>query len=332
MNPDSDASVPNSVLDLTKLNDDDFSLDDLANEYLQDKSSPSPSTEQSVTSTDSAECDTKLNDPNKNLLSSVPSTPGTHDLSPSLEDIMQIKSPLDSILFSNRLSSHDAADDADCIWKEESSELGKIFCTKIDQIETNVTKRISTCLFDRNLYDRVTHLVALLPKEYVRNSFQQFSVRPNAQNQQHRNQRYNNENRRPMHRPTFQQNLSNANSPSQRPANSQNYRQYPNPGGQFVDRRQQQQQQQNWYPTSQSSPSQSYNPRPQQPNRHSIGPPSAQHPGNHQQQQRTPQSGAQSGRHQNQGRNQQMSNDYQPNRRQRNQQQGSGGAGMCSYF
>ncbi len=163
---------------------------------------------------------------------------------------------LESILFSNRLSSHDAADDADRIWKEESSSFGQLFCTKPDEIQIIATKRISTCIFDRLLYERLTRLVNLLPKQCIRNSVQQPSIRHNEQS--HRPPRSNNDNRRPLHRPSFQQNSSQSHHVPRYPP-AQNSRPYMNlnysnqqgtSNGYFVDRRSQQQQQNRYPPPS----------------------------------------------------------------------------------
>ncbi|CAF4296262.1 unnamed protein product, partial [Rotaria magnacalcarata] len=63
----------------------------------------------------------------------------------------------------------------------------------------------------RNLYERLAHLIRLLPKQCIRNNVQQFSIRQNNQQQQQQQQkpqRSNNDNRRSFHRATFQQNSS----------------------------------------------------------------------------------------------------------------------------
>jgi len=231
---------------------------------------------------------------------------------------MIIKPPIESILFSNRLSSHDAADDADCIWKEESSSFGQMFCTKTDEIQIKATKRISTCVFDRSLYERLTRLINLLPKQCIRNSVQQPFIRHNEQ--QHRPQRSNNDNRRPLHRPSFQQNSSQSYSmprypPAQnpRPYGNSNYaNQQGNPNGYFVDRRSQQQQQ-NRYPTP------PYGQYPADQQYQQKGPPknNSYNNGNQQQKKRPPTN------------NQQGSNQYQ----QRGAKKGSGGGnGKCFLF
>lgn len=76
-----------------------------------------------------------------------------------------LKSPLELILFSNQLSSHDAAADADAVWTDKSSSLGQMFCEKTVQTETKVKKRVPSCLLDRTLYERLARLIILLPKQ-----------------------------------------------------------------------------------------------------------------------------------------------------------------------
>ena len=219
----------------------DFSLDDLANEYLQNEPTPVSSNDKSTTS---SEPDITLDDLSKTDLSSTPPTSILTNLvfpPPSNEPIL-IKPPLESILYSNRLSSNDAADEADCIWKQELSPFGQIFCTKINDNQTLPTKRISTCLLDRSLYERLTHLVILLPKQCIRSNIQQPSFRHNGQ-QQHRPPRPNNDPRRPSNRPSFQQN-SLQRFPNQQNPRQYAYQNYPNQqgyqGAYYVDRRQQQ--------------------------------------------------------------------------------------------
>ena len=125
----------------------DLSLNDLAQEYLQDKRSSSPTT---ITSENQLQQNTI----------EIPVT--RIDVRAAM-----ISSPLDTILFSNQLSSQNAADGADCIWKEESSSLGQIFCKKIPSHVPIATKRIPSCLFDRTLYERLSRLIELLPKYHV---------------------------------------------------------------------------------------------------------------------------------------------------------------------
>ncbi|CAF2754467.1 unnamed protein product [Rotaria sp. Silwood2] len=330
LNEDKDLSItaPSSNT-INNDGDGDFSLGDLANEYLQNELSPSLN-DKFITPTESEHPDLTLDNLSKDFLSCSPSSTSstTNDssniVSPSLSnEPILIKSPLESILFSNRLSSQDAADDADCIWKEESSSFGQIFCTKTIEIQTLVSKRISTCLFDRALYERLTNLVTLLPKQCIRNSVQQLSIRQNGQQQQqqHRPPRPHHDNRRPSNRATFQQNLSQIHSQQRFPA-AQNSRQYSNlnysnqqenPGGHFVDRRSQQQ---NRYPPPSSF---------------------AQYPGNHHQQQQQQQSkyvpknnshgngGHQSQTKRPQTNNQQGSNDYHHHHQQRGTKIASGG-------
>ncbi|CAF4761145.1 unnamed protein product [Rotaria sp. Silwood1] len=266
LNENKELSIP--VLSSNTINNDgdgDFSLEELANEYLQNESSPSSLNEKFITPSESEAPDLTLDNLSKDFLSSSPSSTSstTNNLSnfissPLSNEPTVIKSPLESILFSNRLSSQDAADDADGIWKEESSLFGQIFCTKTMEIPILTSKRISTCLFDRALYERLTNLITLLPKQCVHNSVQQLSIRQNGQQQQHRPPRPNNDNRRPSNRATFQQNSSQIHS-NQRFPTAQNSRSYGNsnysyqqgnPGGHFVDRRQQQQ---NRYPPPSSS-------------------------------------------------------------------------------
>ncbi|CAF3734825.1 unnamed protein product [Rotaria sordida] len=302
-----DKDIPIATLSLNTIKNDtdgDFSLDDLANEFLQNESSPSSVNEKSITSIEFEEHDLTLDNLSKDYTSS----------SPSNESIL-IKSPLESILFSNRLSSQDAADDAACIWKEESSSFGQIFCGKTTESQPLVSKRISTCLFDRSLYERVTHLINLLPKQCIRNAVQQLSIRQNGQ-QQHRPPRTNNNNRRPpQYRPTFQQNSSQVHSLQYFPT-AQNSRQYSNqqgnPGGYFADRRPQQQ---NRYPPPSSS---------------------AQYTGNQQQQQQQSRhgpknnsygNGYQSQTKKSQTNNQQASNDYYHQRGTKKPSGGGGGDG-----
>jgi hypothetical protein len=247
--PSSLTDKPTTLTILPSDVDGDFSLDDLANEYLQNEPTPSSLTDKPITSSESEEPDLTLDDLSKSYLSS--SSPSTNVL---LNEPILIKPPLESILFSNRLSSHDAADDADCIWKEESSPFGQMFCKKLDENQIIPTKRISTCLLDRSLYERLTRLVNLLPKQCIRISVPQLSIRHNEQQQHRPPQRSNNNNNhRPSNRPSFQQNALQLRYPS-----AQNSRQYPNSNGYFVDRRSQQQ---NRYPPpsfTQHSTDQSY--------------------------------------------------------------------------
>ncbi|CAF5018215.1 unnamed protein product, partial [Rotaria socialis] len=116
--------------------DGEFSLSDLASEYLQDEPSPSTSNEKSITPTESEESGSLVVDLSSHSLSSSPASPSSPSTlakivlpSPSNEPLL-IKPLLESILFTSRLSSQDAADEAHCIWKEESSPLGQLLCTK----------------------------------------------------------------------------------------------------------------------------------------------------------------------------------------------------------
>ncbi len=293
----------------------DFSLDDLANEYLQNEPTPSSLNDKPTTPSESDESDLIGNNLSTNYLSSSPSTPITNVLSSfispalSTEPIL-IRPPLESILFSNRLSSHDAADDADGIWKEESSPFGQMFCRKIDEIDSTPTKRISTCLLDRSLYERLTRLIILLPKQCIRNSVQQVIIRPNEQF--HRPPRSNYDHRRPPNRASFQQNSLRSPYPMPRYPNPQNprpnsnfnyYNQQGNSNGYFVDRRSQQQQQQNRHP-----------------------PPFAPYPGDQQYQPRgPPKNNSYNNGHQQPKKNQQTNNQQQ--QQQRGTKKGFGGGG-----
>ncbi|CAF3322356.1 unnamed protein product [Rotaria socialis] len=329
--------VPTSNAINSDNGDGEFSLSDLASEYLQDEPSPSTSNEKSITPTESEESGSLVVDLSSHSLSSSPASPSSPSTlakivlpSPSNEPLL-IKPPLESILFTSRLSSQDAADEAHCIWKEESSPLGQLLCTKTIETQTQITKRVSTCLFDRNLYERLTHLIRLLPKQCIRSNVQQFSIRQNSQQQQqqHKPHRSNNDNRRPSHRATFQQNLSQVNSPIQGFPGAQNSRQYVNanysnqqgnPGGYFVDRRQPQQQQHNRYPPPPAA-TQHYGNQYQQ-NRHPNSPSSAPYPSN-QQQRRAPRNNAYSTGFQ-------APNDYQHTHHQQGAKKTSGGGGGSS--
>jgi hypothetical protein len=310
---------PSSILPSNTTTNDvegDFSLDDLANEYLQNESTPSSLNDKQTTPSESDESDLTIDNLSKTHFSSSPSTPITNVLSAlvspaiSTEPIL-IKPQLESILFSNRLSSNDAADDADSIWKEESSPFSQVFCKKIDEIDSTPTKRISTCLLDRSLYERLTRLIILLPKQCIRNSVQQLSIRPN--DQPHRPPRSNHDNRRPPNRPSFQQN-SLQSYQTQRYPNPQNPRPYPNfnysyqqgnPNGHFIDRRSQQQ---NRYP-----------------------PTFAPYPGDQQYQPRgPPKNNSYNNSNQQPKKKPQTNNQQAPNQQQRGTKKGSGGGGNKS--
>ena len=324
--------------------DNDFSLDDLANEYLQNEPTPPSSTESitivPITTSVNADADGDLslddlaneylqNDKPKTLSESEEpalafdnhskpvlssSAPVTNILSslifpPAASEPIVIKTALESILYSNRLSSSDAADDADCIWKDHSSTLGQIFCTKIEEIPIVVTRRVSSCLLDRTLYERLARLVSRLPKQCVRPNVQQQTIRPNDQN--HRSTRPNHDNRRPppANRTTFQQNSAQMYNRQQLPQNPRPYSNYSNqqtnPNGYFNDRRQQQQQQQqNRYPQPNFAPYPMDQPQPPKNNSN-----------NQQQQKKKPQNNNQTGSNQH----------YPP--QQRGPKKGGGGAG-----
>lgn len=341
--------------------DGDFSLDDLANEYLQNEPTPPSSTEKSSTPTDAitilptvtlanADGDFSLDDLANEYLQNEPtlsslndrptalseneepalaflstSAPVTNILSslvfpPPASEPIAIKAPLESILFCNRLSSSDAADDADCIWKDHSSALGQMFCTKTEEIPVILSKRISSCLLDRSLYERLTRLVNLLPKECVRNSGQQQTIRPNEQN--HRSTRGNHDGRRPppANRLSFQQNSAQIHNrqqapPNMRPSYSNYGNQQSNPNGHYIDRRQPQQQQyyQNRYPQPNFAPypmDSQYQPK---------GPPKNNPYNNNQQQQKK------KTQNNNNNTNQATSNSYPP--QQRGPKKGGGGGG-----
>ncbi len=94
------------------------------------------------------------------------------------------------------------------------------------------TKQISKCLFDCSLYERLTHLIALLPKQCIQTNIQQQSIRHNKplrQPQPHSN----NDHRRSHNRPSFQQNHLQTFSPRQHTTQQENSNRN------FVDRRQQ---------------------------------------------------------------------------------------------
>jgi hypothetical protein len=55
----------------------------------------------------------------------------------------------------------------DNISKETFSLFGQMLCTKTTEIPTVATKQISTCLFDRSLYEHLTRLIALLSKQCI---------------------------------------------------------------------------------------------------------------------------------------------------------------------
>ncbi|CAF1068470.1 unnamed protein product [Adineta ricciae] len=233
-------------------NDDDFSLDDLANEYLRNDPSPPSSNEKEKFRAETNESDSTPNDVKKTSMSSAPENDILSKLffAPIKTEPLTTKPQLESILFSNFLSVHN---DDDGMWKEQSSQFGQMLCSKSIDVQKQVTKRVSTCLLDRSLYESLTRVVALLPKECIRTSSQQFSVRPNNNGQHYRPQRSNNDNRRFSNRPSFQQNSLQMYH-NQRFPPGQNVRQHMNPNysdqnssatGYFVDRRSQQQ---NRYP------------------------------------------------------------------------------------
>ena len=248
----------NDVLRSNTTNNDsdgDYSLDDLANEFLLNETLPSPN---SATSAELKKSDTAPDDAGTVILSSSRSTspPNSLSKSPSSNKFILNESPLESILFSNRLSSQDAAADADCIWKEKSSPLGQIFCTKTNEFQTKATKRISTCLFDRSLHERLTRLIALLPKQCIRNTIHALPVSHGEQlNQLLSSSRPQ---MRLINRNTSQQNSSQT-RPAQRfsaPRNSRQYvklygsNQQGSPSGSLTDQRPRpllQQQQQSRY-------------------------------------------------------------------------------------
>ena len=223
-------------------------MDNLANEYLQNEPTPPSSNDKANSLSESGETDLSTDNLSRNDSSSSPSTPMTNVLSALLSPVpltesFLVKPSLESILFSNHLSSHAAAADADEIWKERSSPLGQLFCEKRVEINAIPSKRISTCLLDRSLYERLTRLIALLPKQCVQNSVQQITLRPNDQS--NRPTRFPNDQRRPTHRPSFQHNshqmprYSNPQNP--RPYGNPYYsNQQGNPNGNFTDRRPQQ--------------------------------------------------------------------------------------------
>ena len=150
--------------------------------------------------------------------------------SASIEPVL--KSPLEAILFSDRRLSID--DDTECLWKVQSSPFAQMFCRKIDDSAIMPVQRMAVCLFDRSLYRRLTHLVALLPKQCLRNATPQVSFRPPRQQQQHQQQAYRPprpfmDQHRPNHRPSFPQNLHQGNAQSR--ARPPNFHQPTNPHG-----------------------------------------------------------------------------------------------------
>ena len=219
--------VPSTVsLSDTPSNDDeaDFSLDDLANEYLRSESSPSSSNEKTTPPEEPA---LAPNESSKyGIVTQIAIIPVS--IEPAL------KSPLEAILFADRRSSID--DDTDCLWTTESSPFAQMFCRKIDDSSIMPVQRMAVCLFDRSLYRRLTHLVALLPKQCIRNSAPQVSFRPPRQQQQqqqqqqaYRSPRPPMDHWRPNHRPSFPQNLPPGNGhPRTRPPN---FYQHNNPPG-----------------------------------------------------------------------------------------------------
>lgn len=303
-------------------------MDDLANEYLQNEPTPSSLTDKPAALNESEEPALAFETHSQTVLST--SAPVTNILSslifpPPASEPIEIKAPLESILFSNRLSSSDAADDADCIWKDHSSAFGQMFCTKTEEIPIVANKRISSCLLDRSLYERLARLVSRLPKQYVRNNVQQQNNRPNEQN----NRRGNHDTRRPppANRLSFQQNSAQIHNRQQAPPNSRQYSNYGNPqsnaNGHYIDRRQQQQQQQqNRYPIPNFAPypmDQQYQPK---------GPPK-NNAYNHNQQQQQQQQHPQQQKKKPQNNNQSGSNQYPP--QQRGPKKGGGG-GNGKYF
>lgn len=233
-------------------------MDDLANEYLQNEPTPPSSNDKANSLSESGETDLSTDNLSRNDSSSSPSTPITNVLSALLSPVpltesLLVKPSLESILFSNYLSSHVAAADADEIWKETSSPLGQLFCKKHVEINAIPSKRISTCLLDRSLYERLTRLITLLPKQCVQNSVQQITLRPNDQS--NRPNRFPNDQRRPTNRPSFQHNSHHSNA-MPRYSNQQNPRPYGNPyysnqQGNFTDRRPQQSDRYPWHPADQ---------------------------------------------------------------------------------
>ncbi|UJR15929.1 hypothetical protein I4U23_002849 [Adineta vaga] len=313
-----------------KNHDDDgnFSLDDLANEYLRNDPSPPSSNEKEKIRSESNEPDPTLDNIIKTSISSAPMTNILSKLmfSTVTNEPLSTKPQIESILFPNLLSLHN---DEDCMWKDQSSPLGQLFCSKTNGTKTKVTKRVSTCLLDRSLYERLTRLIILLPKECIRTSSQQMSVRSNN-GQQYRSQRPNNDNRRPSNRPSFQQNSSQIYNNQRFPTN-QNVRHHMNPtyqnqqnnaGGYFVDRRSQQQRQQQQqqqqpqqhyrYPQSPSS----FAPHPNDYQQKGSGPKHNFHAGGQQQQQQK--------KNPSTNNNQQGSNQH-PQQQQRGPKKGSGG-------
>lgn len=88
----------------------------------------------------------------------------TNTVSSFVSNPSSIKISLESVLFPERLSFNAVTHSMKSIGKESCSPLGEILCEKTPNITTVVTQQVSTCLFDRSLYERLTRLVALLLK------------------------------------------------------------------------------------------------------------------------------------------------------------------------
>jgi hypothetical protein len=133
--------------------DGEFSLSDLVNEYLLDGPS-STSINEKLTSLSITNLNKSKGTDHTAENSIHLSSPVTSTILPFVTNTSTLKTPLESILFPNQLASNNAGD-ADSIWKETSSLFGQMLCTKIPELRTIATKQISTCLFNRSLYERL---------------------------------------------------------------------------------------------------------------------------------------------------------------------------------
>jgi hypothetical protein len=173
-----------SLLTTTSNNDNsDFSLNELAMEYLQDEPYSLVSDEKLTSSCQNQPLSSVSNVTDRTNVSTISIFPST--ISQCL-----VQDSLASILSEQHLSSHEAADAAESVWKHTSSSFGQMLCLKSNDNKTIATKRISSCLFDWFLYERLTRLVRLLPKQCPSNSHvSQYSVRGNSRGQYSQSQR-----------------------------------------------------------------------------------------------------------------------------------------------
>ena len=80
---------------------------------------------------------------------------------PTIATDLVPKSPLELILFSDALSSCEA----EAVRTDQSSSMGQMLCMKTVEVPRRAQKRVSSCLLDRSLYERLTRLITLLPKQ-----------------------------------------------------------------------------------------------------------------------------------------------------------------------